>query len=427
MALAAGVFTVCPISVSVFAALLPFSAFSAFATLLPFSAVSVFVTACAHMRLKGAGIVPFFLADDGEPTFIFARERFEKDWCASNQFSGFSGSPLAGEIAPEQVAVREFFEESMGCFGSVESAANPHEARTQHRQDLQHLQHLQLLQQLQADRYSLRVWSRHHRIDASAKHVTYVVEFASSSSMDWRRRFERAQALVVRTHAARARLLHARRIVQAHNEACLLLNTTLAAAYGPYMRQKNSTATAAATVFLPILPLDCGDRVVTQVAFHDDALFVRFALFDLEQGGGGESNGGGTDRMEKMAREAEVRLSLARLPDEVVTAYAHWFEARCDVERSLASAQTLCPSMLIRPLRSATPATSTTPSSPHPCGAGHCASTWFRDSFLEKDMLLCLSLRDIGALVHNNAHFGLFRREFAAVLVAIMTEFGVTD
>lgn len=117
-----------------------------------------------HPRLIGAGIVPFFRDDYGEPHFVFARERAEKYWRASNKLSSFGGAAKPGETAVQN-AVRELREESLHAFATQSMEV-----------DLVH------------GIFALKiVIERRHR-SLSPYHVTYVKEVAPSYL--WHTRFQ---------------------------------------------------------------------------------------------------------------------------------------------------------------------------------------------------------------------------------------------
>ena len=123
-------------------------------------------------RLLGAGIVPFMRDGDGEPLFLFCRERAERHWRASNKLSSFGGGAKVGEVAP-LTAVREFREESMHTFPTHD-----------------------LVDELRRGAYALRVITHQRR--GTTYHVTYVREVALT---DWRTRFETTRVMQVQIHS----------------------------------------------------------------------------------------------------------------------------------------------------------------------------------------------------------------------------------
>ena len=298
--------------------------------------------------LRGAGVVPFFRSSDGEPQFVFGRERFVHNWSGSNLLSAFSGSPLAGETA-EQVATREMMEESVACFPT----ANLREA-------------------LEDEDFALRVWSRYNRTDLSAKHVTYVKEFAPS--LDWKSRFEQIQTCIVAVQQTHSRLRESRRIVQTYN------------------------ATLDTGGVVNTLPLDDKHSRVTSVAMCT-AYGTRSPQLHVVCETAAE-----TATETAAETTIETRHDITAISPRILRAYMQWFQARHTLECNVESVRRLCPQSLC--------------DSPYDCD-GPC----FVDAFLEKDMLLSSSLRQLREMVHRNAHHGLFRREFVAVLIAITHEF----
>lgn len=115
-------------------------------------------------RLKGAGVLPFRVTDDGTVVFLLGREAYASGWHGSGKLSAFEGGSESGDrSSPVDNAVREFVEESLGvlCDQSGDAEA--------------------LGAQLRRDDFAVRVCTRDTQ--RREEHHLFVKRFAWSSDV----------------------------------------------------------------------------------------------------------------------------------------------------------------------------------------------------------------------------------------------------
>lgn len=70
---------------------------------------------------KYAGVLPFsFGPTSGQLYFLLGQEQFKQDWEGSTTWADFGGG-REGNETPKEAAAREFYQESMGFWGSQET------------------------------------------------------------------------------------------------------------------------------------------------------------------------------------------------------------------------------------------------------------------------------------------------------------------
>lgn len=70
---------------------------------------------------KYAGVLPYsFGPTTGQLYFLLGQEQFKQDWEGSDRWADFGGG-REGNETPKEAAAREFYQESMGFWGSQES------------------------------------------------------------------------------------------------------------------------------------------------------------------------------------------------------------------------------------------------------------------------------------------------------------------
>lgn len=105
-------------------------------------------------KICGAGILPFFVTQDGNIVFALAREKYVPGWRGSSRWSAFEGGSKPGED-DIQTSVREFIEESIGAFSMNSN---------------------DVADDLRRQSYAMRVVVRNCS-NSNAEHVTYVKQF----------------------------------------------------------------------------------------------------------------------------------------------------------------------------------------------------------------------------------------------------------
>jgi ADP-ribose pyrophosphatase YjhB (NUDIX family) len=73
--------------------------------------------------ISAAGILPFYRDNDtGEVHFLLCKEKYSPGWQDSGKWSDFGGHRDTDDELPEEIAAREFYEESMGTiFPSIKA------------------------------------------------------------------------------------------------------------------------------------------------------------------------------------------------------------------------------------------------------------------------------------------------------------------